>query len=389
MKRSPKILSSTRMKPCLFGIAAALMSWFPVQAQTPTPDRAIALEQQGDLSGAEREWELWLRDHPKDAEAFASLGVLLSKEGKYKGAVAAYRKALAVNAKLRGTQLNLGLAEFKQGEFQAAIAPFRAAIAAEPDNMQARTLLGLSYYGAKRFTEAVKSLQVAAKSDPGNTELRRVLAQSCLWAKDYSCALEEFRHIFERDPDSAATHILTGEALDGLGRTPEAIAEFQAAAKAAPREPEVNFGLGYLYWKSHQYDNAKRAFESELAVDPGNPQAMAYLGDIAMKQSDPEKALPLLKKAVELKSDLRIAYLDMGSVLADRKEFPEALTALRRAEELDPSQPDAHYRIGRVYKQMGNSAAAEKEFAKVRELHEKDQVDIVHQMSDSPPPLKP
>src|SRR5207249_6431366 len=57
--------------------------------------------------------------------------------------------------------------------------------------------------------------------------------------------------------------ILTGEALDGLGRTPEAIAEFQAAAKAAPREPEVNFGLGYLYWKSHQYDNAKRAFERD------------------------------------------------------------------------------------------------------------------------------
>src|SRR2546429_3841051 len=105
MKRSPKILSSTRMKPCLFGIAAALMSWFPVQAQTPTPDRAIALEQQGDLSGAEREWELWLRDHPKDAEAFASLGVLLSKEGKYKGAVAAYRKALAVKDR-KSTRLN-------------------------------------------------------------------------------------------------------------------------------------------------------------------------------------------------------------------------------------------------------------------------------------------
>src|SRR5437868_7002527 len=123
MKRSLKILSPAMTKPCFFGIAFALMSWLAVQAQTPTPGRAIALERKGDLSGAEREWRLWLRDHPKDAEAFASLGVLLSKEGKYKDAASAYRKALAVNAKLRGTQLNLGLAEFKQGEFQAAIAP--------------------------------------------------------------------------------------------------------------------------------------------------------------------------------------------------------------------------------------------------------------------------
>jgi len=193
----------------------------------------------------------------------------------------------------------------------------------------------------------------------------------------------------EQDPDFAASHILTGEAQDGLGRTGEAIAEFQAAAKVAPYEPNVHFGIGYLYWKEHKYGEAKSAFEEELNIDPANPQALAYLGDVAMKENDREKALPLLKKAVQLKSDLRIAYLDMGIILADRKEFPEALAALRRAEQLDPSQPDAHYRLGRIYKQMGDSAASEREFAKVRELHEKDQGDIVRQMSNSPPPLKP
>ena len=389
MKRSRKFLSSIRMKPSLLGIAVVLMSWLPVQAQTPSPDRAMVLEKQGDLSGAEREWGRWLRDHPEDAEAFASLGVLLSKEGKYKDAAAAYRRAIALNAKLRGIQLNLGLAEFKQGEFQAAIAPFRTALAAEPNNIQARTLLGLSYYGTKRFDEAVQHLEIAAKSDVTNIQLHHVLAQSCLWAKKYSCALDEFRKIQEQDPDSVASHVLTAEALDGLGRTSEAIGEFQAAAKVAPREPNVHFGIGYLYWKQHKYDEAKSALEQELAIDSTNSQAMAYLGDIAIKQSDPAKALPLLKKAVQLKSDLRIAYLDLGILLADRKEFSEALAALRRAEELDPSQPDAHYRMGRIYKQMGDSAASEKEFAKVRELHEKDAVDIVHQMSNSPPPLKP
>ena len=300
-------------------IFSTACSSFAVLAQTPSPDKAVALEQQGNLPGAELEWRKWLRDHPKDAEALASLGVVFSKEGKYEDAAAAYRKALAMNPNLRGIQLNLGLAEFKKGNFQAAVAPFRAALAADPNNFQARTLLGMSYYGTKQFGQAVKHLEVAAKSDPANIELHQVLAQSCLWAKQYSCALDEFRKIQEQDQDSVASHVL--------------MAEFEAAAKVAPREPNVHFGMGYLYWKQHKYAEAKSAFEEELAIEPANPQAVAYLGDIAMKQSDPEKALPLLKKAVQLKGDLRIAYLDMGIVLTDRKEFPEALAALRRAEE--------------------------------------------------------
>src|SRR5256885_14865277 len=172
------------------------------------------------------------------------MGRIFNKEKKYPEAASAYKKALALDPKLPGVQLNLGLAEFKQGRFEAAVAPLSTALAVDPNNMQARTLLGLSYYGTKRFAEASKHLELAANSDPANTELRQVLAQSCLWAKKYSCALDQFRQILEQNPDSAAAHVLTGEALDGLGRTPEAIVEFQSAVKAAPREPNVNFGLG-------------------------------------------------------------------------------------------------------------------------------------------------
>jgi len=218
-------------------------------AQAPSPSEALTLEQKGDLEHAARVWQAVTEQNPRDAGAFASLGVVLSKEQKYPEAASAYKKALALNPKLPGVQLNLGLAEFKQGRFEAAVAPLCTALAVDPNNMQARTLLGLSYYGTKRFAEASKHLELAANSDPANTELRQVLAQSCLWAKKYSCALDQFRQILEQNPDSAAAHVLTGEALDGLGRTPEAIVEFQAAAKAAPAEANVNFGLGYLCWK--------------------------------------------------------------------------------------------------------------------------------------------
>jgi tetratricopeptide (TPR) repeat protein len=354
-------------------------------AQKFSPADAVALEQQGRLEEAAGAWQSVVQQNPRDSAAFASLGVVLSKEQKYQEAAAAYRKAIMLNAKLPGVRLNLGLAEFKQGHFDAAIAPLSAVLRSDPKNVQARTLLGLSYYGEQRFQEAVTYLEPVAESDSTNTELQRVLAQSCLLAKKYSCAVDEFRQILQQSPDSAAAHLLMGEALDGLGKTPDAIAEFKEAAKVGPREPNVHFGLGYLYWKSHQYDQAKPEFEGELSLDPGHAQSMAYLGDIEMKRNNQASALSLLKKAVELNHEIRIAYLDLGAILTEQKQYQEGITALERAEKLDASEPDAHFRLARAYQATGRAADAKREFAKVRELHQKTGDDLASKMSSSSP----
>jgi len=123
--------------------------------------------------------------------------------------------------------------------------------------------------------------------------------------------------------------MLNGEALDGLSRTPEAIAEFQAAAKVATQEPNVHFGLGYLYWKAHRYEEAKTEFNSELANDPAHAQSLVYLGDMAMKEKHPAEALVWLRKAALLKNDLRLAYIDMGAVLTEQKRYEDAVAALQ------------------------------------------------------------
>ena len=181
--------------------------------------------------------------------------------------------------------------------------------------------------------------------------------------------------------------MLTGEALDGLQRDSEAIVEFQQAAKVSPDEPDVHFGLGYLYWKSHHYDEAGREFEKVLVLDPKHAQAQTYLGDMAMKRMDLDKALILLRKAVSEKSDIRLAYMDMGAVFMQQKQYADAVVALRRAVELDPAQPDAHYRLGRAYQAMGKTVESQKQFAKVRELHEKSDEPLAMKISSSPPPL--
>ena len=142
-----------------------------------------------------------------------------------------------------------------------------------------------------------------------------------MWARKFSCAQEEFRRIQQQNPNSAPAHVLTGEALDGLGRTSEAITEFETAAKISPREPNVHFGLGYLYWKSQQYEEAKQEFDRELALDPNHAQALAYLGDIEWKNNHPDEALALLKRSMSAKKDLRIVYVDLGAIYMQQKEL--------------------------------------------------------------------
>src|SRR5262249_44633374 len=113
--------------------------------------------------------------------------------------------------------------------------------------------------------------------------------------------------------------------------------------------------------------------------------AMAYLGDIELRNGNAEKALARLQKATQLDDNLRVALVDLGIIRTEQKKYDEALLALQRAEKLDPAQPDVHYRLGRLYQAMGKLAEAKREMARVKELHEKDEEDLARKMAGQKP----
>ena len=93
----------------------ALLVALQVSAQSYSPSEAIAFEQQGKLAEATQAWQGVIRQNPRDAGAYASLGVVFAKQEKYPEAAAAYRKAISLNPKLPGMQLNLGLGGVQTG----------------------------------------------------------------------------------------------------------------------------------------------------------------------------------------------------------------------------------------------------------------------------------
>jgi tetratricopeptide (TPR) repeat protein len=160
-----------------------------------------------------------------------------------------------------------------------------------------------------------------------------------------------------------------------------AIAQFRAAEKVDPKEPSVHFGLGYILWTQREYTAAATEFQAELANDPNQVQALVYLGDAEIQLNHPELASPSLEKAAGLDTKLELAHLDLGIVYGDAGRKDDALRELNTAEKLAPSDVNVHWRLGRLYREMGKKVEAKAEFAKASSLHKATDDALVDRIS--------
>ncbi len=65
----------------------------------------------------------------------------------------------------------------------------------------------------------------------------------------------------------------------------------------------------------------------------------------------------------------------------NQKRNQEALAAFLRAEQLDPMEPDAHYRLARIYTVLGEKQKADLEFAKTKDLHSRTAESLIQKVS--------
>jgi len=369
-----------------------------LQAQTNSPvevqrQQAFALEQQGNVSGAETAWRGVTRLHPTDAEAYAHLGLLEARQQDYAAAVPLYRKAIAINPAMPNLRLNLGLALFKSGALREAIQAFTPLLKSDPaDSPEAGrldTLIGLAHYGLGEYQAAIPMLKKATAADPRNLAFRLALAHSCLWSKQYQCVLDEYHEILTLNAESAEADMLAGEALDEMKDNAGAVQQFRAAVKADPREPGVHFGLGYLLWKLMQYEEAAHEFEAELTNNPQHAQSLAYWADSDVRLNHPEAAGPLLDKAIKLDEKIGLAHLDRGILLADAGRKDDALREYKIAERLTPNDQNIHYRLGRFYQALGQKDEAKAEFDKTRSLQKAADQSVFDKLHDAQAKGKP
>jgi tetratricopeptide (TPR) repeat protein len=96
-------------------------------------------------------------------------------------------------------------------------------------------------------------------------------------------------------------------------------------------------------------DDAKKQFETALALSPGLVDATAQLAGIAFSEKRPDVALERVKRQIALSPTSAGLYELLAKVHLARQELGLAEGALTRALDLDPNLSTSYVMLGRLY----------------------------------------
>jgi tetratricopeptide (TPR) repeat protein len=208
-------------------------------------------------------------------------------------------------------------------------------------------------------------------------------------------AILELKKAIALDPQSAAAHMLLGEAYlaqKSVSMIAEAKAELQQALDLDPSLIWARFYLAKVYIDQGRLDKAKEELERGLGSRPNVPHFLSLLGEVNRKLGNPELAIQLNRQALkadpsmtpahyyiglaymdlkkeddaiqELESSLKSPYvapemyLTLGSLYARKKRYEEGEELCRKAVALDPSRPEGHLNLAQLYNIKGASDQA-------------------------------
>ena len=212
-----------------------------------------------------------------EAEQRFSTGVMHLREGRVDLALDELKKAVKEDPKSPYFQKGLGLAYAGKRQWKDAIECFRKALELNPYYVDVRNDLGAALIGSGD-REGGKREFLSAYSDPTNPTPEisaRNLGEAYLQEKNPAEAANWFKTSVGRNKGYPAAYIGLAEALLGLGRVDEAVAQLQQGVQEVPGDPEVGLAYGQVLARGGRFAEARTQLEDVVKKDPAGAAGRA------------------------------------------------------------------------------------------------------------------
>jgi tetratricopeptide (TPR) repeat protein len=224
--------------------------------------------------------------------------------------------------------------------------------------------------------QAIRLLQDLIRNNPKAADARLLLGSLLMEQGDRSESIEQLTEAVRLQPQSAEAQNALGEAYNSFGDAKAARAPFEKAVATDPGFAVAQVNLGLVLLQAGEYEAAAGHLDRALknmgktadAAYPHYLRAKAYSA-----RDDPQKAAAQLEQAVSLRPDFAEAWSDLGQARKLLLDDAGALTAEKRAVELNPADPIAQYRLGAEYLLQNQPRPAVEHLQEAYRLNPRDQ----------------
>jgi tetratricopeptide (TPR) repeat protein len=306
-------------------------------------------------------------------ESARETGIAAFKQGRYSVALKELKQA-GTDPRDKTARVFLALTEAALGQCKTAL----PGLTADTDSLDAVVyrLSGLAavkcYSVMGNYVGASSLLQRLETRFPNDADVLYSSAKLHMRAfNDATFAM------FERVPASYRVHKLSAEIFEIQNRYSDAVAEYRKSISLNPNAPELHFSLGRaILLQSHSPEALQEAsgeFRSELKVSPEDSASHFQLGQIAQAQGKTGEAKSEFERAVSLSPTFVQAWIALGKIDLQNKQYTQAISTLTRATRIQPGNESAHYALLTAYRDSGQIDRAKAEKAILDQLRKPPQ----------------
>jgi tetratricopeptide (TPR) repeat protein len=285
------------------------------------------------LEDARKRLQALLEEAPDDADVLHTLALTELKLGESEDALRNLDRAIAAAPQSVAFAITLAKAKMQRNDFKGAEDILKQAATNSPKAIDAAMALGQLYVYQKRLPEAVQKFQQALTMDPANSNALFNLGIVQYQGADKNEAEQTFRKL-SRGPEK---------------RTQGSLAAF--------------------FFEEGRKDDAVRELERLVKGDPADRRARTWLVNAYLSTGRNQAAEKLLNDALAKNSKDTEALLQRGEMALTAKNFKQAETDLNRVLQLQPTAPEVHYILAKLYKARMEDLRYRQELAKVLELN--------------------
>lgn len=375
--------------------------YLPDEQVSPPLQKAISLYKENFKDQAKREFNNFLNtgasDHEK-AIALTYLAVMDMESEKYPVAEHNLLRALNKDEKFVPALVNLAITEQKLGKNGEARQYAEKARELAPGDPRVAALLGNLMAAGQDLSGAIDAYRQGIKQNPDDATLTYNLAVSLLRKQNYEEAILYFSKVIQVAPGTeiaAKSSAQLGQIYFSKGNFEMAADHMQKAVQSAPENAKYLYNLGIIYLRMKRNAEAASAFQKALESGSGDAQVFRALSSAFVELGQPGMAIKAIKKGLYLNPDdltslfalgdlyvgekdllnaadtyKRIvnltpgdgntedALVKLGTVYTDLERFNDAQDALQKAVSINPSNVQASYALGIVYRKAGRMELA-------------------------------